>query len=74
MQYQGQEIDAIRILVRQFQENIPEPLLHGEEGDLVIRFRVKNTHYGENDRTGELVCTHELKVLGVHIEDPEREV
>lgn len=66
--FQGEEIDVIRLLIRQTFAEIEEPILQGEEVNLKIRARVKETKYGENDKTGEMICTLEMKILEVEVE------
>lgn len=65
--FQGEQIDVVRLLIRQTIHEIETPLLQGEEVSVNLKCRVKNTNFGENYKTGEMVCTLELKVLEVEV-------
>lgn len=65
--FEGEDIDAFSIQMRQYTGPIEGPLAVGEFVELKVIVRVTNVTHSENARTGVLERRHTVKVMDIDI-------
>lgn len=67
MRFEGEEVDGMRVTVRQYKGFVDKPLLVDEVVELRVQARVTQIVHETNERNGHLYRTHVLKIDEVEV-------
>lgn len=65
MEFEGEEVDGHRVVIRRFQGDVSHDMPVGSEWIMTLRAKVVGVSYVVNQQTGHLVRVHDLKIVEV---------
>lgn len=65
MDFEGDEIDGHRVVIRRFQGDVNHDMPVGSEWVMCLRAKVVGVSHVINQKTGHLVRVHDLKITDI---------
>ena len=67
MKFEGEEVDALKVTMRQFKGDLDVPLAADEVVELKVLVKVTEVNHGVNQKDHKFYRTHVLKVQEVEV-------